>query len=103
MGTQMAAARAAQIRLTRANFILSFTTRSDRLQDEVRLQAGLFRAPHHGTQKDGFEFTTVIGEVTMRLAKEGNNLRHLETERPVLVGQRGPMTLRFVLLPFGRV
>src|SRR6478736_6612993 len=39
----------------------------------------------------------------MRLAEDGNDLRHLETERPVLVGERGAMTLRFVLLPFGRV
>src|SRR6185295_8264097 len=66
-------------------------------------QAGILCAPHHGTQKDRFEFTTVIGEVAMRLAKDGNNLRHLETERPVLVGERGPMTLRLVLLPFGRM
>lgn len=73
------------------------------MKDEVRLEALLFCAPHHRTQKDGFEFTAVIGEVTMRLAKNGNNLRHLETERPVLVGERGSMTLRFVLLPFGCV
>src|SRR5262249_17165517 len=39
----------------------------------------------------------------MRLAKDGNNLRHLETEPPVLVGERGSMTLRLVLLSFGRV
>src|SRR5664279_4013531 len=39
----------------------------------------------------------------MRLAEDGNDLRHLETERPVLVGERGAMTLRLVLLPFGRV
>src|SRR5882672_2414961 len=39
----------------------------------------------------------------MRLAEDGNDLRHLKTERPVLVGERGAMTLRFVLLPFGRV
>src|SRR5262249_21910837 len=76
---------------------------SGRLKDEVRLQAGLFCAPHYGTQKDGFEFTAVIGEVTVRLAEDGNDLRHLETKRPVLVGERGSMTLRFVLLPFGRV
>src|SRR5882757_2490856 len=76
--------------------------RSDRLKDEVRLQAGLFCAPHHGTQKDGFEFTAVIGEVTMRLAEDGNDLRHLKTELAVLVGERSSMTLRLVLLPFGR-
>src|SRR3954454_18597637 len=99
----MAAARAAQIKVARANLITLFSTRSDRLKDEVRLQAGLFCAPHHGTQKDGFEFTAVIGEVTVRLAKDGNNLRHLKTERPVLVGERGAMTLRLMLLSFGRV
>src|ERR1044072_2213440 len=103
MGTQTAATRAAQIRIAWANLIPLFFTRSGRLKDEVRLQAGLFRAPHHGTQKHCLEFTAVIGEVTMRLAKDGNDLRHLETERPVLVGERGSMTLRFVLLPFGRV
>src|SRR5215217_6391988 len=83
--------------------ILSFATRSDRLKDEVRLQAGFLCAPHHGTQKDGFELTAVIGEVPMGLAEDGNDLRHLETEYPVLVGERGAMTLRLVLLPFGRV
>src|SRR3954453_4372417 len=76
---------------------------SGRLQDEVRVQAGLFCAPHHRTQKDGFEFTAVVGEVTMRLAEDGNNLRHLETELAVLISERGSMTLRLVLLPFGRV
>src|SRR6478736_6856137 len=99
----MAAARAAQIRVTRANLIPWFPTRSGRLKDEVRLQAGLFCAPHHGTQKDGFEFATVIGEVTMRLAKDRNNLPHLKTELTVLVGESGSMTLRLVFLPFGRV
>src|SRR5438045_3273633 len=39
----------------------------------------------------------------MRLAKDGNNLRHLKTKRPVLVGERGSMALRLVLLSFGRV
>src|SRR5262245_25066120 len=39
----------------------------------------------------------------MRLAKDGNNLRHLKTEHAVLVGERGSMTLRFVLPPFDRV
>src|ERR1044072_2034223 len=79
---------------------ISFPTRSGRLKDEVRLQAGFLCAPHHRTQKDGFEFTAVIGEVTMRLAEDGNDLRHLETELAVLVGERGPMALRLVLLPF---
>src|SRR6476620_678239 len=99
----MAAARATQIRVTFANLIPWFPNRSGRLKDEVRLEAGLFCAPHHGTEKDSLEFTAVIREVTMRLAKDGNNLWHLETEHPVLVGERGSMTLRFVLLPFGRV
>src|SRR6201991_3472975 len=99
----MAATRAAQIRVARASLIPLFPIRSGRLKDEVRLQAGLFCAPHHGTQKDGFEFTAVIGEVTMRLAKDRNNLRHLETELTVLVGERGAMTLRLVLLPFSCV
>src|SRR5436305_3217118 len=99
----MAAARAAQIRIARANLIALVSTRSGRLKHEVRLEAGLFGAPHHRTQKDGFEFTTVIGEMTMRLAEDGNDLRHLKTERPVLVGEGGSMTLRLVLLPFSRV
>src|SRR5215207_8136179 len=80
-----------------------FATRSGRLKDEVRLQAGFLCAPHDGPQKDGFELTTVIGEMTMRLAEDGNDLRYLETEHPVLVGERGAMTLRLVLLPLGRV
>src|SRR3977135_2458690 len=77
--------------------------RSGRLKHEVRLEACLFCAPHHGTQKHGFEFAAVIGERTMRLAEDGNDLRHLKTERPVLVGERGAMALRLVLLPFGGV
>lgn len=39
----------------------------------------------------------------MRLAEDGNDLRHLEPERAVLVGQRGAVTLRLVLLAFDRV
>src|SRR5215510_11279068 len=99
----MAAARAAQIRVALAYLIPLFPTRSGGLKDEVRLKAGIFCAAHHGTQKDGFEFTAVIGEVTVRLAEDGNDLRHLEPELAVLVGERGPMTLRLVLPPFGRV
>src|SRR6478735_12514265 len=99
----MAVARAAQIRVALANLIPLFLTRSGRLKDEMRLEAGLFCASHHGTQKDGLEFTAVIGEVTVRLAKDRNDLRHFEPELAVLVGERGPMTLRLVLLPFGRV
>src|SRR5262245_53116672 len=103
IGTQMAAARAAQIRVALANLIPLFPTRSGGLKDEMPLQARVFCAAHHGTQKDGFEFTAIIGEVTVRLAKDRNDLRHLEAELAVLVGERGAMTLRFVLLPFGRV
>src|SRR5262249_22520679 len=99
----MAAIRAAQIRATRANLIPLFPTQSDRLKNEVRLQAGLLCALHHGAQENGFEFAAVIGEMAMRLAEEGNDLRHLQTELAVLVGERGPVTLRLVLLPFGRV
>src|SRR3954463_13932342 len=103
IGTQMAAARAAQIRVTFASLIRLFPTRSGRLKDEVRLEAFVFCAPHHGTQKDGFEFTAVIGEMAMRLAEDRNDLRHLETELAILIGERCSMTLRLVLLPFGRV
>src|SRR5262245_64315691 len=39
----------------------------------------------------------------MRLAEDGNDLRHLKTERAVLVGERGAMALRLVFPPFGRV
>src|SRR5215204_862134 len=69
----------------------------------MRLEALIFCDPHHRTEKDGFEFTTVVGEVTMWLAEDRNNLRHLETELPVLVGERSAMTLRLMLLPFRRV
>src|SRR5258708_6392399 len=99
----MAPTRRAQIRATRANLIPLFPTRSGRLKDEVGLQALLFCAPHHGTEKDGFELTAVIGQMPMGLAEDGNDLRHLETDLTVLVGERGSMTLRLVLLPFGRV
>src|SRR3954469_13897021 len=83
--------------------IPSVATRSDRLEDEVRLQAGLLGAPHYRPQKDRFEFATVIGEVTMRLAEDGNDLRHLKPKRSILVGERSAMALGFVFLPFGRV
>src|SRR5438045_1472379 len=69
----------------------------------MRLEAGVFGAAHHRTQKDGFEFAAVIGEMTMRLAEDRNDLRHLEPELAVLVGQRGAMALRLVLLAFGGV
>src|SRR6478609_10182242 len=99
----MAVTRAAQIRVALASLILLFPTRSGGLKDEVRLEAVVFCASHHGTQKDGLEFTAVIGEVTVRLAEDGNDLRHLEPELAVLVGERGAMALRLVLLAFGRV
>src|ERR1043166_7141587 len=69
----------------------------------MRLEAGVFCAPHHRTQKDGFEFAAVIGEMTVRLAEDRNDLRYLEPERAVLVGQCGAMTLRLVLLAFDGV
>src|SRR3954468_20273071 len=77
--------------------------RSGRLQDEVRLEAGFLCAPHHRPQKDGFELTAVISEMAMRLAEDGNDLRHLEPELAVLVGERGAMALRLVLLSLGGV
>src|SRR5262249_25094700 len=83
--------------------IASSAIRSGRLKDEVRLQAGFLRAAHHRTQEDGFEFVAVISEVTVRLAEHGNDLRHLETEHAVLVGEGGAMALRLVLLPFNGV
>src|SRR3954447_19036775 len=76
---------------------------SDRRKDKVRLEAGLFCAPHHRTQKHGFELAAVIGEMTVRLAEDRNDLRHFQTELAVLVGQRGAMTVRFLLLPFRSV
>ena len=69
----------------------------------MRLQALVLGAPHHGTEKDGFEFAAVVGEVAMRLAEDRNDLRHLETEPAVLVGERRAMALRLVFLPFRRV
>src|SRR5262249_51569674 len=70
--------------------------------DEVRLQALFLGTPHHGTEKDRLEFTTVIGEMTMRLAKDRNDLRHLQSELAILVGQRRPVALRLVpLAPAG--
>src|SRR3954470_6291477 len=69
----------------------------------MRFQAGFLCAPHHRPEEHGFELTAVIGEVAMRLAEDRNDLRHLEPELAVLVGQRGAMALRLVLLPFGGV
>src|SRR4051794_10493887 len=83
--------------------IPSFAIRSGRLKHEVRLKAGFLGAPHHGPQEDSFELTAVIGEVTMRLAEDRNDLWHLEPERAVLVGERGAVTLRLMFLAFGRV
>src|SRR5829696_7430848 len=69
----------------------------------MRLQALILGAAHHRTEKDGFEFTAVVGEMTMRLVEDRNDLRHLETESAVVVGERGAMTLRLMFLPFRRV
>src|SRR5258708_40217570 len=66
-----------------------FATRSDRLKDEVRLQAGFLCAPRHRTQKDGFELAAVIGEVTKALAKNRIDLRHIESELAALVVEEG--------------
>src|ERR1700759_5631765 len=103
IGTPMAIARALQIRAARADLIPVFPALSGRLKHEMRFQAGLLGALHHRTKEDGFELTAVIGEVTMGLTEDRNDLRHLETERAVLVGERGAVTLRFVFLPFDRV
>ena len=69
----------------------------------MRLQALIFCAPHHRPEKDGFEFTAVVGEVAMWLAKDRNDLRHFEAELPVLIGERSAMTLGLMLLPFRRM
>ena len=69
----------------------------------MSLEIGDFCAWHHGAKKDGFVVTTVIREVTMRLAEGGNDLRHLKTERPIRVSERGAMALHIILIPFGRV
>src|SRR3954468_13194600 len=99
----MAAARATQIRITRVN-LHPFAGNSVRPARARSALPGCFLgAAHHGTQEDGFELTAVISEVTMRLAEDRNDLRHLETERAVLVGERGAMTLRLMFLPFRRV
>src|SRR6201995_5666734 len=103
IGTPMAIARALQIRAARADLIPAFPGLSGRLKHEVRFQAGLLGALHHRTKEDGFELAAVIGEVTMRLAEDRNDLRHLETECAVLVGDRGAVALRLVLLAFDRV
>src|SRR5689334_7105695 len=93
-----------QIRITRANR-RSFGGKlgSGRLKDEMRLQAGFLGAAHHRTQEHGFELAAVIGEVTVRLAEDRNDLWHLEAKLAVLVGHRRAMALRLVLLPLGRV
>src|SRR5204862_7422081 len=93
----MAAARAAQIRVTRANLIPLLPTRSGLLKSPVRLQAGFLCTLHHGPQKDGFEFTAVIGEVNTRPAEAGHDLRHLAAELPILVVERAAITLRLLL------
>lgn len=38
----------------------------------------------------------------MPLAKDRNNL-HLQTELAILLGELGPVTLRIMFLPFGRL
>lgn len=58
----------------------------DRLKNKVCLKTLIFGARHYGTEKDGFKFATVVGQVTMRLAEGGNDLRHFKTKMAVLVG-----------------
>ena len=57
----------------------------------------------NGAQKHRLEHTTVIGEMAMRLAEGGDDLRHLQTEHAVRVGERGPVTALVALVSFGRV
>ena len=59
----------------------------------MRLEALILCASHHRAQEHSLKLAAVIGEVAMRLAKNGNNLRHIETERAVLIGESGAMTL----------
>ena len=56
-----------------------------------------------GRRNTVLRFTAVIGEMTMRLAEHGNDLRHLETELPFASVRVAPYFLRVVLLPFGGV
>ena len=49
----------------------------------MRFEAGLFRALHHGAEKDRFELAAIVGEMAVRLARTMPSLRvglHLVVE-----------------------
>ncbi len=66
-------------------------------------QARPLRALHHGAQEDGLEAAAVEARWPWGWPKIGHDLRHLEPEAAVLVGERGAVALRLMLLTFRRM
>jgi len=69
----------------------------------MRFQAGVFRAPHDGSQEDGLEVAAVIGKMAMGLSERRNDLRHFQAKSAFCVRQRRPVALRIALVALGRV
>ncbi len=65
------------------------------------LEAGIARTGYDGAQKDGLEIAAVIGQVTVGLAKGGHDLRHLQPEHAVGVGEGGAVALRVAFVALG--
>ncbi|KKL79792.1 hypothetical protein LCGC14_2011260 [marine sediment metagenome] len=67
----------------------------------MRLEAAIPGACHHRPQENGFELCAVMGEMAMGLPEGRHDLRHLEAEYTVGIGQGRAMALGVALMPFG--
>lgn len=70
-------------------------------------EARVAGARHHGAEEHGLEAVAivfgVVGEVPVRLAEGGDDLRHLQPEHALGVGERGAVALRVALVALGGV
>ena len=76
----IAAARAIQIRPARNRFMGAKKLRLSRLENEMRFQGLVSCALHDRAQEYSFIFTTIIGQMSMRLTKGWYDLRHFQAE-----------------------
>src|SRR6056297_306814 len=100
-GIAAASRSAPQIRRVRICGMPVTRRRSGGLQDEMRLEAGVARAWHHGAEEHRLEVAAVIGEMAVGLAEGGHDLRHFEPEHAVFIGERRAVAVRIAFVPFG--
>lgn len=77
------------------------TRNSGGCQNEMCFQRGVAWAVHERAQENGFKVAAVISQMRMRLTKGRDDLRHLETEDAVLIGQGRAMAVGIAFMAFG--